>query len=246
MTVHTHQYDPTDRRLGRHVHHDDASRDYAVEAAPDVSKLASIRHQRWAPVFDQGQVGSCTANAGFGCLGTGDFWKATKGGRRITGNAQLDEIRAVALYSAEERLLFGTPYDPADPTTDRGGSGLGIAKVLHRRGYITGYRHAFSLEATLTALASQPVIIGIPWLAAMFSPAADGRIQPVGSVEGGHEIVLDELDTPNRRAWIQNSWGTSWGVDDGRAWLSWDDLGWLLAEQGDCTVFNHPAGGAAA
>lgn len=234
MTVRTRRYTPTDRRLGRHVEHDDRSRDFAVGA--DESAIVSVRHERWAPVFDQGQVGSCTANAALGCLGTTGAWPKAKGPRRLTGDAAHDETVCVRLYSAEQRLLFGEPYPPSD----QGGSGLAIAKILHRRGLIPAYRHAFGLTAALTALAAQPVIIGIPWYSAMFEPAADGRLTVAGSVAGGHEIVLDEIDTKASTVWLTNSWGSGWGVE-GRAYLTWDDFGDLLADDGDCTVFDKEA-----
>jgi hypothetical protein len=56
-------------------------------------------------------------------------------------------------------------------------------------------------------------------------------------VVGGHEICLDELDVENELVWVHNSWGEDWGVE-GRAALHWDDLGELLADDGDCTIFT--------
>jgi hypothetical protein len=225
----------TDLRLGRHVDHDPRSRAFAApEPEPDdLAALVSVRHQRHIPVLDQGQVSSCTANAAVGALGTSPLWEAhhTPGMSGRSGYA--DEKLAVALYSDEQRALFGQSYPPSD----RGGSGLAIAKVLKASGAISGYKHAFSLNACLAALAKQPVIIGISWMNDMFNPDADGRLHPTGPVAGGHEIVLDELDVENKRVWLTNSWGASWGVQ-GRAYLTWDDLGALLAQQGDCTVFE--------
>jgi hypothetical protein len=223
----------TDPRLGRHVDHDPRSRAFAAPEPADLAVLVSVRHQRHIPVLDQGQVGSCTANAAVGALGTSPLWEAhhTLG---MSGRSEYaDEKLAVALYSAEQIALYGQPYPPSD----QGGSGLAIAKVLKARGDISGYKHAFSLNACLAALAKQPVIIGIEWLTGMFHPGADGRLFLTGTVAGGHEIVLDELDVENKRVWLTNSWGASWGVQ-GRAYLTWDDLGALLAQQGDCTVFE--------
>ncbi|MDN5795050.1 MAG: hypothetical protein L0H79_04785 [Intrasporangium sp.] len=100
-----------------------------------------------------------------------------------------------------------------------------------------GHTHAFSLDALLTALSSQPVIVGTDWTKAMFTPDPDGRLHPDGSVEGGHEYVLDQLDTDTERIWMTNTWGTSWG-QAGRAWFSFADFQTLLGRDGDCTVFT--------
>src|SRR5262245_50700699 len=62
----------TDPRLRRHVHHDSESRRYAFDTAG--LTLVSTKHQRRIPVLDQGQLGSCTGNAGVGCLGTDPYY----------------------------------------------------------------------------------------------------------------------------------------------------------------------------
>lgn len=219
----------TDPRLGRIVNHDPRSLDYLIEAS--LGELASVRHTRYVPVFDQGEVGSCTGNAATGCLGTGLFYD-DGGSTVLTQNASLDEQYAVGIYSDAEDVDGDGPYPP----NDNGSSGLSVAKVLKSRGLISGYRHATSLQAVLTSLAAQPVIVGTSWHQAMFTPDADGRLHPTGPVEGGHEYVLDQLDVEAERVWMQNSWGTSWGIN-GRAYLTYADLGTLLADQGDCTAF---------
>lgn len=234
--VRVKRYQPTDPRLGRHVYHDSRSLQFPHPETSDPTKLKSVRHHRYVPVFDQGQVGSCTGNASTGCLGTSDpYWASGQSVLSAT-DEQVDETYALGVYSDAEVLDGNGPYVPNDPSTDHGSSGLSVAQVLKSRGLISGYTHAFSLEATLTALAAQPVIIGIPWNADMFNPANDGRIKITGATEGGHEICLDELDVENRRAWITNSWAESWGVE-GRGYFTWDDLGSVLADDGDCTVF---------
>lgn len=234
-----HRYEPVDQRLGRHVNHDPRSRAYAVEPAADVAKLKSVRHVRRIAVLDQGQVGSCTGNAAVGCLGTGAFW--TVGKTVLTGKAKADERFAVDVYSTATMV---DPYDGTYPPTDTGSDGLSVAKALQMMKLIDGYRHAFSLEATLTALAKQPVIIGIPWHEYMDFPEQHGQLKPIGSVRGGHEVVLDTLDVEKRRVWLTNSWSQWWGIE-GRAWLTWDNLGALLADNGDCTVFDLPKGARA-
>ena len=52
------------RRLGRHIHHDPRSRDYQAHQA---TQIVSVTHQATGLPFDQGHIGSCTANALCGC-----------------------------------------------------------------------------------------------------------------------------------------------------------------------------------
>ncbi|NED51184.1 hypothetical protein G3I24_09730, partial [Micromonospora aurantiaca] len=88
--------------------------------------------------------------------GTGALLLAIPAGApaRPTGVASTDEDQARALYSAATRL---DEFDGEWPPTDTGSSGLGVAKACKRAGLISGYRHAFGLNAALTALAEQPV-----------------------------------------------------------------------------------------
>lgn len=228
-----------DPRLGRNVKHDSRSLSYQVEPVDDISTLASIRHEEHIPVLDQGNLGSCTGNAGTGNLGSGVFWDPNQVYLSAT-DASADETYAVALYSAATQV---DDYQGSYPPEDTGSDGLSVAKVLNGRGQISGYRHATSFEAVLTALASQPVIVGTEWLTQMFDPEGDGRLIASGKVEGGHEYLLDELDVENQRIWMRNSWGLGWGIE-GRAYFTYEDFKRLLTQQGDCTVFvpaNQPA-----
>lgn len=234
QTIYIKRYDPSDPRLGRHVRHDSRSKNFAVEAKP-LNELKSVRHTRRIPILDQGQIGSCTGNAATGCIGTDPFFTAPLVRAVLSEtDATLDEQYALQVYS--KATLIDTTAG-SYPPDDTGSDGLSVAKVLKGSGLIEGYRHAFSLEASLTALSERPVIIGTEWLGDMFKPLPDGRLVPVGSVEGGHEYVLDELDVENKRVWMDNSWTPDWGIQ-GRAYLTWDDLGKLLDAQGDCTVFT--------
>jgi hypothetical protein len=223
---------PNDPRLGRHVRHDPRSWAYAFGAA-DTSTLSSVRHQSQIPTLDQGHLGSCTGNAATKCLSYEPFWSEAEVREVLGSDANADEEYAIGVYSDATEV---DPFPGAYPPTDTGSDGLSVAKVLKSRGLISGYQHAFSLEALLTALAEQPVIVGTEWRRDMFRPAADGRQRITGSVDGGHEYCLDELDVERQRIWMQNSWGDSWGLQ-GRAYFTWDDMRSLLAASGDCTIF---------
>lgn len=223
---------PLHRLLGRHVNHDSKSRRYAFKRSADPRTLTSKRHLILVPMMRQ-RIGSCTGCASFANLGGEMFWR-TLGGKFDGINAE------AALDYAEHIYARATELDPWEGTwrpDDTGSDGLSAAKALKEMGFISGYEHAMGLDATLNALAKQPVMIGSAWLSGMWEPAADGKITVSGYEEGGHEYLLDEIDVQNRRAWIWQSWGQEWGLR-GRAWLAWDDLGKLLANYGDCTVLT--------
>jgi hypothetical protein len=218
----------TDPRLGRNIHFDDRSRQFPYR--PRTRRLASIRHQRHTAILDQGSLGSCTGNAGIGCLGTGPFFATVSAADRYF---HLDENDAIDLYSEATRI---DPYPGAYPPDDTGSDGLTVAKVLTGYGQIAGYEWAFTLADALLALMDRPVITGINWYSDMFNPNPSGLIRPTGSLAGGHEIVVDEYDAA--RGWVgfSNSWGTGWGLN-GRFYMTAEDWGTLLDRQGDVTVF---------
>jgi hypothetical protein len=245
FTIVVKRFEDQDPRLGRNVLHDSRSLSYQVEPK-SVSTLRSVRHQTRIPVLDQGaylppgatqriSLGSCTGNAGVNILGTDKFLATDVVKQRLSlTDADHDEQFAVVVYSLATTL---DPYSGTYPPTDTGSNGLSIAKALQKLGLISGYQHATSLAAALTALNDGPCMAGTIWRGDMFNPMPDGRLKITGNIEGGHEYKLDELDVENRRVWILNQWGLDWGIN-GRAWFSWDDFGTLLANQGDCTVLT--------
>ena len=142
------------KRLGRHVAHDPRSLDFAAERAPQVT---SVTHAATGLPLDQGQIGSCTANALCGALDSAPDY--------TTGVAVMTEQNAVTLYERETQLE-GQPYPPNDP----GGSGLMVCKAAKQLGMISSYKHAFGIEHALGALVLRPVITGINWYTSFDSP----------------------------------------------------------------------------
>jgi hypothetical protein len=216
--------------LGRHVHHDPKSRAYAYVSR--AGAYVSAKHKRHIPVLDQGDVGSCTGNACEGAIGTSGLFDAIPEALRPSMDATANEAAAVQLYSRATQL-DGIPG--AYPPADTGSDGLSVAKAAKEKGLISGYLHAFSLDAALKALEQQPIIIGINWYSGFDNPGASGLVQISGNVRGGHEVVLDEIDAEKKLVWFTNSWGSSWGVN-GRACMSFSTLGKLLASEGDATI----------
>jgi hypothetical protein len=209
--------------LGRNVYHDPRSLAFPVKAG----SWGSVKHRSNAPIFDQGSLGSCTGQAMAGALSYDPFFSTLP-------NVKVDEDLAVKLYSRATQLDIWPGSYPPD---DTGSSGLAVAKAAKEAGYISGYQHAFSLEAALTALMDGPVITGVNWYESMFDTDANGQVFISGRISGGHEICADEIDEPNALVWFRNSWGPFWGKS-GRFALSIDDWGRLLSEQGDATVLT--------
>lgn len=245
-----------DYGLGRHVNQDPRSRRYVYRAAP--ASYGSVFHVRHIAVFDQGELGSCTGNAGLGILATGPYWEALTSTQQATGPGHgytWDETGAVALYSdATEADGFPGDYPPDDTGSD----GLTVAKLLTGDGIIPGYRHTFDLAGALAALQDFPLLVGTIWTDGMFDPDTRGRIAPTGRVAGGHEWIVDEF-VPASRVPVgvpatvpaavlsqrydhiggTTSWGDSFGIA-GRFYMRTDDFGRLLAQDGDVIVLTPP------
>lgn len=213
--------------LGRHVQHDPRSRGFA--AAPRVRRLRSVRHTCHIGILRQ-HVGSCTGNSATSALACTPFWDTLPPAVR----SGLSQPYADQVYSDATRI---DPFPGEWPPTDTGSSGLAVAKILHTRGLISGYTHAFDVDTALRALCEAPVLIGVSWWSSFDTPAADGRVTITkGAYErGGHEVVLDQIDARRRRVWFRNSWGPGWGVE-GRAYMTFATLERLLRENGDATV----------
>lgn len=224
--------------LGRHVEHDDRSRAFAAPAL--AAPLRDAAHRERVPVYDQGAplryrgvdypngLGSCTGNAAAGVLSTAPF------------THRFHEPTAVRIYAAATEV---DPFDGTFPPEDTGSSGLAVAKVALRNGWIGRYEHAFSLDAALAALVDVPVLTGVDWFDSFDRPVgsdAEVAITPNAGVRGGHEFAVVAIDVERRRVRCRQSWGVDWG-DRGHFTMSWDTWGALLARRGDVTVFRPAA-----
>ena len=217
---------PFKKLLKRKVNHDPRSFNFAFNTS-DIQIVDTV-HQRLIPILNQGNIGSCTGNAGIGCINTSPFKLNTK-------VYSPDEAGALALYRDAEIIDGGVGYPPED----MGSSGLSVAKALKKAGLISSYQHTFTLNDALKALVQYPIMTGINWYYGMYTPDLDGRVRPIGNLEGEHEIEAYRIDVKNGRIYFHNSWGTSWGLG-GDFYLTWLDYAKLLAEQGDVTVLIPP------
>src|SRR5882724_5153040 len=154
-TLHTIEHRIAERarslRLGRHIVHDPRSWKFPARKA---RKIITVIHASHDLPLDQGNLGSCTANAGLGAMLSDPYYG------HVRSQIHPTEAFAVELYHEETELH---PKDGVYPPEDPGGCGLWIAKVLNNRGLIKGYRHAFGLDHALKALVNAPCIFGIDW-----------------------------------------------------------------------------------
>ena len=106
------------------------------------------------------------------------------------------------------------------------------ANVLRNSGIIREYRHAFTLNEALAAIAYVgPLVIGIDWYDSMFYPRripdalGDLRMQlevPANAeMVGGHCLVANGYNVNRRLIRLKNSWGREWGAE-GRVNISFD------------------------
>jgi hypothetical protein len=211
-------------RLGRHVRHDPRSLRFLVEpAAVPVSKT----WKRDVPVFDQGDLGSCTGNAAVGVLGSDPFYAT------LPKDYVPNELRAVALYSVATSLDdFAGTYPP----DDTGSSGLAVAQAAKAVGLISGYLHMTSVAACQNAITQGPFIVGSNWFQGFDNPTPSGRVVISGSIRGGHEYECIGYNAPTDTWECVNSWGPSWGAA-GHFFMSSTTLAQLLANDGDATSF---------
>ncbi len=205
------------KRLGRHVHHDPASRGFSADAA---ALIVDVRHVRHVPIFDQGQLGSCTGNAMVGCLSSGEY--------TLQGTEELAvECYSLATHVDRIRGVY--------PPTDSGSSSLGAMRAAKKKGWIRSYAHAFGLDHVLRALVLRPGIVGINWREECDAPDSSGVVRFAGDIRGGHEVCMVGIE--GRLVWFANSWGPSF-ARDGFFAMSWDDFDAALHEDGDAAFAN--------
>jgi hypothetical protein len=213
-----------DPRLDRLEQFDERSRSFPIRA---LLATTTPRSYTWAvpggvgQVLDQGREGACVGFA----------WAAERAARPVP--RPTTDADALAVYRAAQ-LVDEWPGEAYSGT-----SVLAGAKVAAQQGWLREYRWGFGLDDALAAISRHgPCVLGIPWYDSMYRPTIkSGRasITVSGSVVGGHAIVARGVSVKRCEVLLRNSWGPSWGIA-GDAAISWDDLGTLLAADGECCV----------
>lgn len=216
--------DPTSRKFARLARPDPRDRGFAL--APPRALAAQTASRHWAAgfVFDQGATSECVAYSTIGWL-------------------RCAPVRNDPGFTFSQFYRECQDHDPW-PGNDYAGTSVRAAfKLLKAKGFVSEYRWAFDVGTVVDHLLTRgPVVLGTAWTAGMAHPDAKGFVRPTGRPLGGHAYLAvganrDKAGPGGARGAIRvlNSWGRDWG-QGGRAWLGFQDLAALLADQGDAAA----------
>lgn len=215
-------YPKRDPRLGRVGVFDERSRGFAFAASVDTATWRTRHVRIYDPLPNPNQaIGDCT-----GCAKAIQFNAV---GNRVTGQV-LKMSNADRIYSLATTL---DPWDGAWPPDDTGSSGLAAAKAAQQLDLGGTYRWLFggADEVVQAVMDGHVVNVGTRWDNHMFDQDADGRVEPGGSVAGGHEWSVRGFDAD--RDWLL---GRCWWGDFRDFWIKREHLAELLADDGDANV----------
>jgi len=211
---------------------DQRDRLYSAIAAPPKKLPTSVDlRPACSPVEDQGQLGSCTANALVGNL---EFLEK-KSGKTVT-----DLSRLFVYYN--ERAMEGTISEDAGAAIRDGVKtlvNLGVCSEKQwpytiskfkqkppaacyksaRSHQVVSYHRILSLTQMKNCLAEgYPFVFGFTVYESFESAtvAKTGKLNLPGPKEktlGGHAIMAVGYDDQTKRLTIRNSWGSDWGMD---------------------------------
>lgn len=209
----------------------------------------SVDLRKWcSPIEDQGDLGSCTANAGAGLL---EYFQRRAYGKHLDGSRRFlykvtrnllgwkGDQGAYLRSTMKAMALFGVPpedyweYDIKKYDVEPPAFCYAFAQTYKAIKYYRLDPPGQSTATTLSALKDN-IAAELP---AMFGFTVYSSIPPVGDgkgeipfpergdrVEGGHAVVSIGYDDKKKigkhtgAIMIRNSWGTEWG-DEGYGWL---------------------------
>lgn len=201
--------------LGLRIIEDPDDHKYPLRALLPTAPEPGPPERYWTmkPALDQGQLPRCVGYAT-------RQWLSSSPVPDPSGPDQ-DTL----YFEAQKRDEW--PGEGYDGTSDRGSM-----KYLQELGYIEEYRWSSRAEEGLAfVLTRGTLLLGIPWLAGMDEPDKEGIIRATGAERGGHEILVAGASRTRGLFRLLNSWGPGWG-QNGRAWISGEDLQALLDRRG--------------
>jgi len=199
-----------------------------LSVLPRTLDLPPVLWEPLADTLDQGDLGSCTGNAGIQCLVSAPFrWDGPL-------DAETLEALAVSVYSGATRR---DPFPGQYPPDDTGSDGASVMAELRARNFITGWTEVVTLEGIQRALQSGPCSMGSNWYESMFTPDRCGNLSINGKIAGGHQTAAKGADPVSKRILFFNSWGRKWGAQrrgqGGWFWLSFANVQRLIEEGAD-------------
>jgi C1A family cysteine protease len=218
------------------------ARDHRVRAGAVSRPKSMDLRSTMSPVEDQGDLGSCTANA----------WAAALEHLEVAGGVPYWDVSRLWIYY-QERVAEGTTEQDGGAQVRTG------AKILAARGYcpealwpydidrfadrpprkaykaaqehrISEYLRCEDLYACLEQLAQGfPVVFGFSVYESFEGPeiARTGIMsmpQPRERMLGGHAVCMVGYDDDRGAVLVRNSWGTRWG-QDGYFWMPYHFAG---------------------
>jgi C1A family cysteine protease len=222
-------------------------RDFLASPMPRIAgprpAIYSMRTQM-PPVYDQGQIGSCTGNATSAAI---DYNESREGRPFITpsrlfiyynaraiegstasdaGASVRDVIKGVATLGTCTEVEW--PYNPVDVVVTPSAKSYADALPHVVTNYASvGGQAGPSVDDLCEQLAGgEPIVFGISVYDSFESDAvaATGLVPMPGindKLEGGHCVLIVGYDDSRKLFEIRNSWGCSWG-DNGYFWLPYE------------------------
>jgi C1A family cysteine protease len=217
-------------RPDRHDHRDLIfAAPHKREILPASADLSGRDEMTRMPIFDQGSLGSCTANAGAALVGftmqlCGMLFAVISrlfvyyNERYLEGTTSYDSgasirdcLKAIARWGAALESLW--PYDIKKFRTKP----TAVVFADGRKRTALEYRRVVSFEDLQSAIASGcPVIFGFEVYQSFESAAVEQTgIMPMPRrgerILGGHAVLAVGYDNAKSTVKVRNSWGAEWG-----------------------------------
>ena len=210
--------------FGRRYKEDEQDKNFPMSAAIPVGVPPGVYRRYWNDLQwwgNQGSLPQCVAYA----------WLHWAEDGPVTHKEVAPPLLTPSTVYHSAQRIDEWPGESYDGTSVRAG-----AKVLQENSIISNYHWATNVDVIVRAiLTTGPVVVGTRWYSGMSHPGADNVMEVTGSVLGGHAYVLNGCNTKKRLFRMKNSWGRGWGKN-GRAWISFADMGILISQNGEACL----------